>query len=115
MNVHVSAGNRVYRSPSGEETVQVSGVPARFYSAVLYNGTGDDVYLQLHDTTTNPDPGDVPWPPVKIPSGSTGTLDFGVGGVVMANGIFLAASSTAMTFTDSSGTDCLFCCSYDER
>lgn len=71
---------------------------------VFNNGVAQNV--QLHNATSLPSDGAVPFMNFPIGAGETLPIDFGIYGVYMGTGIVIAVSSTATTLTDA-GDDLL--------
>lgn len=72
---------------------------AKLHAAVLYNDSGGDQWLHVFEGTAVPNNSAVPdLPPVKVPDGSTGFLDYGDSGRPMSS-IVVVPSSTAASLT----------------
>lgn len=67
------------------------------------------IYLQVHDLAVAPTTTvSVAADRAQVPIGATAVIDYGPEGLACANGIALAASSTAGVFTAIAGTDAHF-------
>lgn len=101
MNVRSGATRALYApidfSPGNGK--QVNNIE-RMFSAGLYNNTGADVYLLAWDQVASPVAGQTPhFPPVRIPTGGTGFLDFPAGAPIMTGSFWMFMSSTDQTLT----------------
>lgn len=113
-NVRVAGGDRTYCSAALENSAQISTQKALVHDVVCYNGTGGDIWLQVHNAASVPaDTTAVTTAPLKITNGDTRSLSWATGRP-MVTGIYVCASSTANTKTLIAGSNCIFDVTYSE-
>jgi hypothetical protein len=94
-------------------SLAVSSAPARLFTAIAYNNSGADVYMQIFDATAVPTAGAWATPPLlqeRIPTGSSGYFNFS-DGVIFPTGIAIAISSDPTNYT-AAASSCLIYSSY---
>ena len=112
---HIAGADKVYVSAAAEKTAVISAVVGKCYWATCYNNGASDIFLQLFDQTAALAGTEVPkCAPVRVPSGVTGWLDAAVGRP-FENGLIIAASSTALTYTALASNDAFFDVGYRNR
>lgn len=85
----------------------LKAAPGTLVGLMVYNNNASDRWLQLHNATSAPADGVVPYlPPVKIAAGATILLELPTTGIFFSVGIYACNSSTAATKT-LSGSDLL--------
>jgi hypothetical protein len=111
MNTRIVAADRKYytQAASGLATHHdVDPNPSYFFTVVMNNHHAtDDRWLQLFDATELPADTTPPLASIKIPAGSTGTIDFGHA-IPMASGIVVACSTTGPLLTITGSDEAKF-------
>jgi hypothetical protein len=82
---------------------QVSVVAGRLYSVSAYNGSGGNLFLQVHDKASVPADTSVPLLVQPVPNGTNGYFEF-TNGRPFSNGIYVCFSTTDVTKTLSGST-----------
>lgn len=86
-------------APFGTAAVSVTAKPGRVYRVAVVNGAATRYFVQIHDTTTAAINADVPIWEQDLPASGGAVLDFGLGGLYVAEGFCLAISSTSGVLT----------------
>jgi len=111
--VSVISGVDLYQSSAAESKHQVSAVASELFLLAVSNGGASDVYVQIHDSATTPSESAVPCISYLVPAGLSASYDFW--GDRYSNGIYVCASSTQLTKTNTGQTDtCLIRCRFNK-
>lgn len=101
--VRVEGADAQAHSSSFAGSLVVNAGPCRLYTISFYNNSGADVYLQVFNTVAVQTAGAwtggaEPWMQVRVPTGTTGGLDFS-DGALFPVGCSVACSSVATQYT----------------
>lgn len=110
-----STGATVWSSPgaaTSERIVKASS--GTIYRLMVSNSGGSDVFLFLCNASARPVDGSTAEivPPLKIPAGGSGEIDFELRPYNATAGVYWGASSTHGTFTYSAGATLLVATEY---
>jgi len=107
---HLAEGR--YFSRAFEKEALCYDQPCAFFAAVMMNKGATDLYMLVCDARDK-SPVFPHLAPVKVPAGSTGSLDWSFAPRRMRDGIYIAASTAPDLKTLSATADCFFEVAYD--
>lgn len=89
--------------------------PLKLYDITVNNISGTDYYVMIFDQTATPVAGDYPmYTSAKVTAGLDRSYFF-TGGCVFTNGLWIAASTTPVTFTNTASMVFTIGVSYDKN
>lgn len=109
--VRIQGADRSANSGAVAKSLVVSDTPGRLYSTTVWNESGGDVFVQLHDAASLPADTAVPKIVQSCPSGSAMAFDF-QDGRIFGTGIVVAISTTSATLTITTTDDCIIDATY---
>lgn len=93
------------------KSLVASAVPGRVYSVSIWNSSGADRYIQIHDTASVPADATVPKIVFKCSADSEKAVDF-QDGRICGTGITIVVSTTSDAKTITLTNDCIIDCTY---
>lgn len=97
VNAYATASNSV--STAEENDRVVSSVPATLFGVSMTNENASTRYLQIHNTASAAAEGAVPIASIRVGTGETQSIDYGLRGREMTVGIYVCSSTTQNTKT----------------